>query len=997
MLACPRCGSENPEGFRFCGSCGAALVAETPSERARKTVTVLFADVVGSTALGEQRDPEALRSLMARYFEEARGILERHGGTVEKFIGDAVMAVFGIPVLHEDDALRAVRAASELRRSELRIGVNTGEVVTGEGETLVTGDAVNVAARLEQTAPPGEVLIGRTTFQLVRDAVEVEPLAPLELKGKAAAVEAFRLVSVDPAAEGVTRHFDAPLVGRRRELDLLAHSFERTISEQSCHLFTLLGPAGVGKSRLAAEFFAGLDATVVRGRCLHYGEGITYWPVVEILRQLGERASPTLDAIVHGAGTSSNETFWTVRKLLEEVAHERPLVVVLDDLHWAEPTLLDLVDHIADLSRDAPILLLCLARPELLDGRPGWAGGKLNATTALLEPLGDDEASQLIDELLGGVELDEEARTRIADAAEGNPLFVEEMLALVREDGEVAVPPTIHALLEARLDRLAAEERAVVQRGAVEGKLFHSGAVTELSPEPARAHVPSNLVSLVRKELIRPDQPTFPSDDAFRFRHLLIRDAAYDALAKETRAELHERLAGWLAEHQELVERDELVGYHLEQAYRYRVELAGENGEARPLAERAAERLSAAGHRALLRGDRPAAINLLGRAADLLRACDEHAAELLLHLGQALVEFGELGRAEAVLSEAIEAARISGRRALELRATLEHVQLRIQVDETAVEGFKRAAEEAIPELEQLGDEAALAEGWAKIARVHLIEMKGGAMAGALERSIEHARRAGDRKLEIDSLFWLLRNCWFGPRPVEDGMRLCHEVLEQPGLEPGLESVALQVLGLLHGLRGEFDRGRELLERARTMQLELGMIVAAAAGTAMMEGVVELLAGDAVAAERRLRWGYEILSAAGEKGYNSTQVGLLADALYRQGRYDEAERAALEGKELAAPEDVESQRLWREIQAKILARRGELEEAVRLGREAVELGDRTDSYTRAETRLDLAEVLRLAGRPDEASVLVREAIVVYKQKGMNAGVRLAVATLEAAYP
>ena len=376
-MTCATCGAENREEARFCDACGAAL-AVAPRREQRKTVTVLFCDVSGSTAFAESRDPEAVRAVMTRYFEVARAAIERHGGTVEKFIGDAVMAVFGVPTIREDDALRAVRAAQELRDGvdiPVRIGVNTGEVVTGTGDSLVTGDAVNVAARLEQAAGTGEVLLGVRTYELVRDAVEAELLAPLEAKGKSGPLTAYRLGSITGEA-GVARRVDAPFVGRLRERTMLAGAWERCVSERACALFTILGTAGVGKSRLASEFLDGVDATVVRGRCLSYGDGITYWPVVEVVKQLlgdDPPPSPAIAALLGDGIASADDIAVATRKLLEAAAAERPLVVVFDDVQWGEPTFLDLVEHIADWSRDAPILLLCLARPDLLDLRPAGA------------------------------------------------------------------------------------------------------------------------------------------------------------------------------------------------------------------------------------------------------------------------------------------------------------------------------------------------------------------------------------------------------------------------------------------------------------------------------------------------------------------------------------------------------------------------------------------------------------------------------------------------
>jgi class 3 adenylate cyclase len=472
VVTCANCGRDNPVGARFCNGCAAELASTAVPREVRKTVTVLFCDVTGSTALGDAMDPEALRVLLARYFERMKTIVESHGGVVEKFIGDAVMAVFGIPAAHEDDALRACRTAMEMRDAlpELgirgRIGVNTGEVGAGTEERLATGDAVNVAARLEEAAAPGEVLIGAETRALTRDAVDVEAVEPLSLKGKTEPVPAFRLIT---AGGELARRFATPMVGRETELRRLRDAFAQAVHDRSCQLFTVLGSAGVGKSRLAAEFLAGIEARVVQGGCLSYGEGITYWPVVEIVKQLN--TLPESDAAVPlrsllgetESATSAEEIAWGFRKLLEQEAQERPLVCLLDDLHWAEQTLLDLVEHIADLSRDAPVLLLCMARPELLEKRPTWGGGKWNATTVLLEPLDAAETERLLDEL-GGVEPG--LRERIATAAEGNPLFLEEMLALAHasDDGEISVPPTIQALLAARLDQLDPAERAVLER-----------------------------------------------------------------------------------------------------------------------------------------------------------------------------------------------------------------------------------------------------------------------------------------------------------------------------------------------------------------------------------------------------------------------------------------------------------------------------------------------------------------------------------------------------
>jgi class 3 adenylate cyclase len=518
----------------------------------RKTVTVLFSDVTGSTSLGERLDSESLRSVMSRYFDLARTVLARHGGTVEKFIGDAVMAVFGVPEVHEDDALRAARAAVELRESldglndelergwgarlQIRTGVNTGDVVARDptaGQSFVSGDAVNVAARLEQAAQPGEILLGPQTLALVRDAVRVEAVEPLSLKGKAEPVPAFRLVEVLPGAPAFARRLDSPMLGRDAELATVVDACDRAERGPGCELVTIVGVAGVGKSRLIREVSSRLAdrARILEGRCLPYGEGITFWPLAEIVKQaadiddtdppegavgkmgamLAARDAEQVPLIVERVGAAIGlgqahgviqETFWAFRRLLETLAHDRPLVAVIDDIHWAEPTLLDLIEYITHFSRGHPILLLCTARPELRDDHPEWGRA---GTMVSLRPLGPTESEELIRNLLGDVRLPAKVQTRVVEAAEGNPLFVEEMLRMLIDDGllrrddghwvptidlsEVSTPGTIQALIASRLDRLGEDERAVIQRAAVVGKVFYWGAVTELSPEEARAKV----------------------------------------------------------------------------------------------------------------------------------------------------------------------------------------------------------------------------------------------------------------------------------------------------------------------------------------------------------------------------------------------------------------------------------------------------------------------------------------------------------------------------
>jgi class 3 adenylate cyclase/tetratricopeptide (TPR) repeat protein len=982
---CAECGQENPEGARFCNACGGSLIEAAPAREVRKTVTVLFCDVTGSTALGESLDPEPLRALLARYFERMKGIVERHGGSVEKFIGDAVMAVFGVPAVHEDDALRALRAAVEMREAfpelgiEGRIGVNTGEVVTGTEERLATGDAVNVAARLEQAAQPGEILVGEATVNLARDAAEVEPVEPLQLTGKSEPLRAFRLVGVREGAPAFALRLDSPMVGRARERQLLRQAFERSRDERGCHLFTILGPAGIGKSRLVGELLDSVEdeATVVTGRCLSYGEGITYWPLLEVLEPLGRELEIGMP----------EETAWAARKLFEEIAAERPLVVVFDDIQWAETTVLDLIEHIADLSRDAPILLLCVARPELLDARPAWGGGKLNATTILVEPLGEIEVGELVANLLDRAELPGDVLRRVEEAAEGNPLFVEEMLAMISEDGhngEIDVPPTIQALLAARLDRLAPAERDVLGRASVEGKVFHAGGVATLGPDELRPAVRGYLTGLVRKELIRPDRPAFADQDAFRFRHLLIRDAAYQSLPKEQRADLHERFADWLEKvaQDEAAEYEAIVGYHLEQAHRYRRELGQARDEMCELGRRAGRRLADAGARAFFAGDLPTAANLLGRAVDLLPEDDLDRLAPLATLGEALAQMGELERAGEVLAAAISGAATAGQKTVEARAVVSRAFLRMAADpDGATEDARAEVARLLPEVEELGDDLALAYVWHLMGHVHLMGCRFAELAEAGERALLHARRAEDRRQEGEMVFWTLAGYNFGPLPVDEAIARAEKLLSASTGNRVAESGALAHLAMLQAKGGDFDTARSMYARALAIVEELGMRVHLS-GLAMGFGWIELLAGTPDAAEPVLRRADALLEEIGEKSYRSTAAAVLAEVVYQQDRYVEAEELTRLSEELAAPDDLASQIGWRSVRAKALARRGQFAEADRLGLEAVEIAARTDGLDwQADALIDLAEVLRLAGRPDEAAARLQEALLLQEAKGV----------------
>ena len=1023
MPACPQCGNANPDRAKFCLACGAALTIVGARE-ARKTVTVLFSDMVGSTELGDRLDPESVRRVVSRYFDAMQEVLEQHGGTVEKFIGDAIMAVFGIPHVHEDDALRALRAASEMRerlhtlneefenewgvRLRIRTGINTGEVVAGDpsrGQAFVSGDTVNVAARLEQAAAPGEILVGERTWALGAGAIEAETVAALTLKGKPEPLPAWRLIGVSRSTAIPRRRGASSFVGRGDEVEQLGHAFERMSSESVCLLATIVGPPGIGKSRLAEEFAlsVGEHARVVTGHCLPYGEGITYWPLAEVVNEVGgdnlqaavasvvdEDAPVIAERIAAAVGTGQSsgspaEIFWAFRKLFEGLARERPLIVVIDDLHWAEPTLLDLLEYVIGFASGVPLMLLCQARAELFESRPSWAVPRRNAVLIPLQPISENEARTLIEQSVAQ-EFSAEARARVAQAAEGNPLFIEQLLALNADatptNGSLLVPPTIQALLAARIDRLDAPDRAVIERAAIEGRSFHRGAVAELLDEDARGSVSGCLVSLARKEFIQPDQALFSGDDGFRFGHILIRDAAYEAVPKQLRAELHERFATWLERMagDRAAEYDEILGYHLEQAQRYQSEL-GRSSDAQRLAALAGARLAAAGSRAQARGDMPAAVGLLTRATRLLPAEDSGRLLLLSELAAAFIEAGEFVKAETTLQEAEERAHIAGNELAVRRAMVARLRLRIWTGSVASAEMVAEAEAAVAAFDRLGDELGLARSWHLVGLFRFWGVGDSANGDdAFRRALVHARRAGARLEESQTLQWMLTNAWFGSTGAAEGIRRCQEVLEQPRAR-NVEALAMIELACFWATAGKFDEARASFAHGLKILDDLGQQLNVA-GTSQEFFDIAMLAGDPAAAEECLRSACEMLERMGEKGFLGTRLGCLAEAVYAQGRFAEAEQISSHAEAVTAhdPSDIDAQFRWRIVRAKVLAQRGEHGAAETVAHDAVSLIAGTDWLnSRAGVQMDLAEILQLAGRGDEARAAVDEALRLYEAK------------------
>ena len=1039
MPICPSCRTENPEGQRFCGGCGSKLEASSSYE-VRKIITALFCDLVGSTALGEEHDPEVLRPVLARYFDEMRTTIERHGGRVEKFIGDAIAAVFGLPVAHEDDALRAARAAIEMQERLVvlnqdspillvaRIGVTTGEVLVPADDKPIVGDAMNTASRLESAAAPGEVLIGEPTYRLIRDAVVTEQMDSLELKGKAELVATYRLVGVASISPIRTRRLDAPMVGRSRETVLLAQAFERAVSDRSCQLFTVLGTAGAGKSRLVEEFLGTLDvAEVLQGRCLPYGDGITFYPVTEVIKgALGladfddestvqERIHAWVGSQEHagaitanlakllgaGEGGSSEETFWAIRRFFEIRGREQPLVVVFDDIHWGEETFLDLIEHVADWSRDAQILLLCMARPDLLDERPAWAGGKTNATTISLAPLTEDETTELIDHLLGVAGLPTEVRSRIAAVAEGNPLFVEEMFRMLIDDGlltqdgdgwvpsgdlaGVSIPPTVSALLSARLDRLSNPERQVIECAAIEGRVFHRSAVMQLLPETEKAAIDQQLKTLTRKELVSPERSLLPGEDAFRFRHLLIRDAAYDRVPKRTRADLHEAFAGWLEQiaGDRIAEQEEIVGYHLETAHGLRLELGLDDDLTRRLAATASKHLEAAARRALLRADSQGALSLAERAYGLLPADDPGRSRAIRTLVQALnagVDFERLAR---TYEEGLALALATTDRALEgfirCHQALDLMMHRPQ--EITLDEVRKTVTSSVRVAEELGDIEGLGHALDILAQVQWPAGEMEDLVAISERVFDIALETGDTTLAI-AIQYIEYGQRHGRTPAAIALERLGRIRRRCVGTRLFEVQAQIAISYQLLSQGQIEQGLQLFAEARTPFEELNhpwlslMIVSDT-------GVVELLAGHYRDAEGYLRAALEGWTAL---GHLANVVGLayhLSSSLLGLGRFEQALTVAADHSRLVAVWDLESRIALGYVQAEALGRLGRLPEALDRIAEVEALVRPTGFVTHlGEALLAKATVCQLADRTDEAVSAAREALAIFERKGFE---------------
>jgi predicted ATPase/class 3 adenylate cyclase len=958
----------------------------------RKLATVLFVDLVDSTSLLTGADPEVVRRRVQTFFDRVSHCVITHGGIVEKFAGDAVMAAFGIPQAHEDDAERAVRAglaildAVEELELEARLGVESGEVVAEDGDaTYATGEAVNVAARLEQAAEPGQLLMGPAAHRLTLGRIEVEDVGPVELKGLPEAVWAWRAVGTN--GHGARpQAIQAPLVGRDAELELLTNTYERALRDRRAHLFTIYGDPGVGKSRLAREFAAMLEgATVLSGRSLPYGEGVTYWPLAEMVKgaagiadddplevaieklrafcedeavaDLLGLASGVLEAV--RTERSQQEIAWAAREWAQRLAQEQPLVLVFEDIHWAEEPLLELIEHLSAWVREAPLLLLCLARTELLDLRPGWGGGRVRATAIELEPLPREESEQLVEALLTDGELPENARRQLLDKTEGNPLFVEETMRMLAEQGLECVdkiPDTVQALIAARIDRLPAEAKVLLQRAAVIGRVFWGGALERLSPELESIEQPLDDL-ILRDFVMRESRSSISGEEAYRFKHVLIREVAYAGLSKSARAEYHAGFAEWLKERagEELVE---IRAYHLDHAAQLLAELDGRAPEG--LGREAAAALEVAGERALAREANRSARQLLVRSAQL-----EPTLRRRYLAAKAASRLSDLPAVSREMEEVCSAAAEADDRATQGRAL-------IALAETAVlrdADLPRAKDRVEHALEVLEDDdlagrfrALNVRGTIAWAHGHLKEEE-----EVMRKAIDVARRAGRKDFEAEAAdtlasVYLARLEFERAQPLVDQALL---LAEESG-SAAARGRALRFAGQLHLARRSLDEAESALAAAREYLAEagaawaLGRTLNYAAWTAWLKGEPER-------AEKLFRESIRVLTPLEDRATLCESQRSLAQLLVELGRLAEAERFALAARETVGPQDVTSLSTTTMALGIVRAAQERYDEAEALLREAYELIEATDHRQHQAHSLEaLAQFLRDRGRDEEAA-------------------------------
>ena len=1028
MGICPSCSASNADQAKFCQECGSRLL--TPSHARRSLVTALFCDLVGSTELGERLDPELLRRVLDPYFEAMRVAIERHGGTVEKFMGDAVVGAFGVPTAHEDDTLRAMRAAFEMReaaakqdagiedpdiRVRVRIAISCAEAFADESaarQGRISGDAFNTAARLQAAGEPGDVLVSGAAEQMLRGRVDLSPLGPVALRGKAQPVDAYRVLRISPTQIRI----ESPLVGRDRPLTALRSALEDAIEARACVLVTVLGPPGVGKSRLVTAFADAVRdrAEVLVGQTPSYGDGVTFAPLVELLAQAaalpssdGKAIAAALrkrlaaepdggavgDRLAHVLGVgeaTASDTPWAVRRLLEVLASRRPLVVVVEDVHWAETPMLDLVDAIVERFH-GPALVLCLARPELLEQRPNWAAGKPRATTSTLPPLASQDARHLA-KLLLGQQAPASILDRVCETAEGNPLYLEQLSAMLADQGlladgswigshdaDVEIPLTLQALLAARFDQLDPATRLLLERTSVEGRRFRISAVVALAPGVGTGEVEAALTTLERRGFVQlEDEAT----GRWRFAHALLREAAYRAMSKEQRVDLHARLADWiLAEDTNEPDADESAARHLERAFHLREELGAHDGTAADLRDRAGELFADAGARAFAALDLIMARELLGRAAVLLPDTSPRRFDFLPNLGVALTETGRPAETEALLAKAVEQAGAGGYERDALRARVQLLSNRVfrSPTEAELESAVDEARAAAEVFESLDDSVGLAE--AAVA-IEYFEWMRGRVAESHRwafQALRQARAAGCSREASQAAADIVNDAVNGPLPFDRFAAVAAQLLsfhDDPiSVSSGHSLMALAALGA--GDQAGFHEHEQIWRDVVTRH----GLAWLGATHALLIGSVEISAGDAAAGETRLREARDVLAGLGDIWWVSTLDGYLCTAVAAQDRPREFLRLADAFDEALFVPDRQTliRRSLIRSRAKLL--RGSAADAEVAARRGLELAQSSDLILdHADALLTLAEIIDARGLQDDAKIARSEAAKLFRGKG-----------------
>ena len=961
----------------------------------RRLASVLFVDLVDSTSLLASADPEVVRRRVTRFFDDVARCVQTHGGIVEKYAGDSVLAAFGVVQAHEDDAERAVRAALGIMDTvhelglEARIGIEAGEVVTETTDsTFATGEPVNLAARLQQAATPGEILVGPTVQRLTRGRVATEDVGPLELKGFVKPVWVARATGDAADARGV-KPVSAPLVGRDSELDLLRNTFDRAVRDRRAHLVTMYGEPGVGKSRLAREFVETLEsATVLTGRSLPYGEGITYWAVAEVvkasagisdddppdvaLRKLKacceDEAIADLLALAAGVleavegARSQQEIVWAARAWAEKLAEAQPLVLVFEDIHWAEDPMLELIENLAERVRDAPLLLICLARPELLESRPGWGGGRVRALAVELEALARTESEELVDALLAELDLPRDLRESVLEKTEGNPLYVEETMRMLAEDGDgsgTRIPDTLQALIAARIDRLPLAQKTVLRYASVMGRIFWGGALARLAPvaEPAD----EILQELIERDFVlRETRSSITGETAYRFKHVLIREVAYAGLSKSARAELHSRFAGWLDERagEELLE---IRAYHLDQAASLHAELDG--GPPAELAREAAEALEETGRRALSREAFKTARRALLRANELEPTLERRylAARAAWRIGDMQAVSTEMGAVRAAASE-------QGQQKLHGRALTALAEVAMYHAGDAAHA-QELAEQAIEVLADVTHADSRFEAYMARAHVSVLVGEFAEATRYAKQALDVARDGGRKDLEATAVQTLAKSLLIRMEN-EQALPLVEralELAEETGSVIG-RATALQTLAHYHSNMHDEAEAKNAYQSALTLFEEVGFLSGKAHTLNYLAGLYAL-DGDIDEAERALREAMKILKSLGDRTHVCETQRRLAQVLVRKGKIDEAERLALAARETVGPGDAFSVITTKTALGVVRAAQGRVEEAEQLlGSAAEEMLASPFRSVAAESVQPYVEFLRDRGRDDEADQL-----------------------------